>query len=346
MWQQMDCAAGAAKAANPSGCRSDLFPWVETTIGAGSNGKAQPAGFNAMTTGEGSTSMGFYNMQAGDAPYLKQLADEYTTSDNFHQGVNGGTGANHVMLGAGDAIWFSDGAGHAAVPPNYGVNPTSPGTPLVGAASALSEIENPNPQPGTNNYYIEDGYGGGSGSPTATAPNANYGGGSYSNCSDPAQPGVGAIRDYLSAVKVDARCETGHYYLLNNYNPGYFGDGSNAYADTNAKNYVFTIPPSSLRTIGDALSEKRISWAYYWRPVQSLSRRQVPAEPGGRVLQHLQLGAVLDLDHDQSCGAGRAPEGHDRPLRRHRQRRTAGGVLREAERNRRRSPSVVEAQSL
>ena len=263
MWQQMDCAAGAAKAANPSGCRSDLFPWVETTIGAGSNGGAQPAGFNAMTTGEGSTSMGFYNMQAGDAPYLKQLADEYTTSDNFHQGVNGGTGANHVMLGAGDAIWFSDGAGHAAAPPNYGVNPTSPGTPLVGAASALSEIENPNPQPGTNNYYIQDGYGGGSGSPTATAPNANYGGGSYSNCSDPAQPGVGAIRDYLSAVKVDARCETGRYYLLNNYNPGYFGDGSNAYADTNAKNYVFTIPPSSLRTIGDALSEKHISWAYY-----------------------------------------------------------------------------------
>ena len=35
-------------------------------------------------------------------------------SDNFHQSVNGGTGANHIMLGHGDAIWFSDGNGHAA----------------------------------------------------------------------------------------------------------------------------------------------------------------------------------------------------------------------------------------
>ncbi|MGC2225075.1 MAG: alkaline phosphatase family protein, partial [Methylocella sp.] len=53
------------------------------------------------------------------------------------------------------------------------------------------------------------------------------------------------------------------YYLVNNYNPGYFGDGTNAYTDTNTNNYVYTIPPSSVRTIGDALLEKNISWAYY-----------------------------------------------------------------------------------
>ena len=41
------------------------------TVGAGSNGKAQPAGFTNSSTGEGSTSMGFYNVQQGDAPYLK-----------------------------------------------------------------------------------------------------------------------------------------------------------------------------------------------------------------------------------------------------------------------------------
>jgi len=98
-------------------------------------------------------------------------------SDNYHQAVNGGTGANHIMLGTGDAIWFSDANGHPAVPPNYGVNPNDPTVPLAGNPSSLSEIENPNPQPGTNNFYIEDGYGGGSGVPapvqiTAVDPTA------------------------------------------------------------------------------------------------------------------------------------------------------------------------------
>ncbi len=120
-----------------------MFPWVETTIGAGDNGKAQPAGFNAASTGEGSTSMAFYNVQNGDAPYFKHLADTYALSDNFHQSVMGGTGANHIMFGFGDAIWYSDGKGNAATPPT-------------------NQIENPDPQPGTNNYYDQDGYSGGS----------------------------------------------------------------------------------------------------------------------------------------------------------------------------------------
>ena len=62
---------------------------------------------------------------------------------------------------------------------------------------------------------------------------------------------------------IDPRCEKGHYYLLNNYNPGYFGDGSNAFTDTNANNTVFTIPPSSVRSIGDEMLAKGISWKYY-----------------------------------------------------------------------------------
>ena len=167
------------------------------------------------------------------------------------------------MLATGDAVYFSDGKGSPMTPPNNPVDPAAPGTPLPGYSSALSEIENPNPQPGTNNYYTQDGYGGGSGSPTATAPNANYGGGSYVDCADIAQPGVGAVREFLRAYGVPARCEADHYYLVNNYNPGYFGDGSNAYTDKNPSNYVFTIPPSSLRTIGDELSENKISWAYF-----------------------------------------------------------------------------------
>ena len=39
-------------------------------------------------------------------------------SDNFHQSVNGGTGANHIMFGHGDMIYFTDASGKPAVPPN------------------------------------------------------------------------------------------------------------------------------------------------------------------------------------------------------------------------------------
>ncbi|MCU1313655.1 MAG: phosphoesterase, partial [Acidobacteriaceae bacterium] len=125
MWQQLDCNQDYATKHNPAGCNKDLFPYVETTIGAGSNGLARPATFSkdyspapAVTTGEGGTSMGFYNVQQGDAPYLKSLADNYAMSDNFHQSVMGGTGANHIMLGFGDAIWFSDANGNPATPPH------------------------------------------------------------------------------------------------------------------------------------------------------------------------------------------------------------------------------------
>jgi phospholipase C len=264
MWQQLDCSADAAQKNHDFGCRMDLFPWVEVTVGAGKNGAARPANYSDTTTGEGSTSMGFYNVQKGDAPYLKQLADQYTLSDNYHQAGTGGTGLNHILLGYADALWFSDGAGKPLVPPSNTVNPAAPGTTASGA-SALSEIENPNPQPGTNNWYVQDGYGGGSGSPTAVSPNANYGGGSYVACADASQPGVAPVLDYLKGLRrpVSSRCEPGHYYLVNNYNPGYFGDGSNAYTDTNSNNYVYTIPPTTVRSIGDALNDHNITWAYF-----------------------------------------------------------------------------------
>jgi phospholipase C len=260
MWQQLNCSAADSTPTNISGCNSKLFSWVEVTVGAGANGLAQPSNFSteysptATTTGEGSTALGFYNVLNGDVPYFKSLADDYAMSDNFHQSVNGGTGANHIMLGHGDAIWFSDGHGKAKVPPhNMEV--------AMGTANAgiVDEIENPNPAIGTNNWYTEDGYGGGSfGSPS-------FGGGSYTDCSDITQPGVAPIVNYLKSLPrpVDPRCEAGHYYLLNNYNPGYFGNGNNAYLDTNANNTVFTIPPSSVPSIGDDLNTKGITWKYY-----------------------------------------------------------------------------------
>jgi phospholipase C len=223
MWQQLDCNVAYSTIVNPTGCKNDLFPWVEVTIGAGNNGKPQPSPFSNLTTREGSTALGFYNVLEGDAPYFKELADHYAMSDNFHQSIMGGTGANHVALGTGDVIWYSDGRGHAVTPPEL-------------------TIENPDPQFGTNNWYTQDG----------------YSGGTYSNCSDSDEPGVTAVLEYLSSLpyQVDPRCDPGHFYLLNNYAPGYFGDGT-----VNADE--FAVPPSTLRTIGDELLERKISWRYY-----------------------------------------------------------------------------------
>jgi phospholipase C len=233
MWQQADCSTAYITTSNPSGCLSDLFPWVEVTIGAGSDGSSgyttPPTSY--LSTGEGSTSMEFFNVQHGDAPYMKSLADNYTLSDNFHQSVMGGTMANHIEFGYADSIWYSDGNGNALAPPS-------------------NQIENPNPQPNTNNWYDDDGYGGAGGT----------GGGSYVNCADLTQPGVPAIVNYLEALPrpIAANCDTGHYYILNNYNPGYNGDGTSALG-----NGPFVVPGTSVRHIGDALMEANVSWKYY-----------------------------------------------------------------------------------
>lgn len=287
MWQQLDCNINYSDTWNPSGCKADLFPWVETTIGAGSNGQPQPTPFKEATTGEGGSSMGFYNVQQGDAPYLKSLADTYAMSDNYHQAAMGGTGANHIMLGSGDDIYFTDANGSAATPPENVV--VDPGTPNAGT---VNEIENPNAAPGTNNWFTEDGYGAGS------SGKASSGGGSYSNCSDPNAPGVHPILSYLSSLpyKVDSRCDSGHYYILNNYNPGYFGNGANAYTDTNAKNTVFTVPPSTVRTIGDALLEKNISFKWYgdqWNLYKTDPYFQNPADVYCNICNFLQYSTSI-----------------------------------------------------
>ena len=258
MWQQEDCNILYATPANPSGCLADFFTWTELTVGSNVNGKAQPKPFctdyapGCTTTGEGATSMGFYNMLNGDAPYTKNLADHYAFSDNYHQPAMGGTGLDSIMLFFGDALWFEDQNGNLIPPHNQ----------LTYAGGPVDEVENPNPVSGTNNWWTQDGYGGFGNNGASTGV---YGGGSYSNCSDPSQPGVGPILTYLASLKpqIKPNCDSGHYYLLNNYNPGYFGDGSNAYVDANSSNTPFTIPPTSQRSIGDVLLENHVSWKSY-----------------------------------------------------------------------------------
>lgn len=226
MWQQSDCNIRNATRENPSGCLSDLYPFVI------SNYTSEPDPGSFVTpglvddNGEGN-SMAFYNMQAGDVPELKKLADEYSMSDNYHQAVMGGTGANHVMLGTGDAFFWSDGNGNPTVPP-------------------AAVIANPNPIPGSNDQYIVD----------------LVFNGDFTNCADSTQPGVDAVRDYLATLPYRPRpnCEPNHYYLINNENPGFLPDGV---VDTAGIASGASIPPTNVRTIGEALNEKGISWAYY-----------------------------------------------------------------------------------
>jgi phospholipase C len=84
----------------------------------------------------------------------------------------------------------------------------------------------------------------------------------WTNCSDTSQPGIPAIVSYLNTLPWHPapNCASGRFYAINNLSPGYLPNGNVDAANilTGAK-----VPPSGLRTIGDALSEKGISWAYY-----------------------------------------------------------------------------------
>lgn len=230
-WQQADCAVAHVTPDNPSGCRNDLYPWVAVTAGGGSNGAPPPAGFNDQSTHEGATAMGFYNMARGDSPYLRRLSDTYAISDNYHQPAMGGTGLNSIVAGFADAIWYSDGRGHPARPPQ-------------------AQVENPNPMPHTNNWYTQDGYG---------IRKTGQGGGSYTACADANAPGVGAILGYLAALpaRPNPNCEVGLWYLVNNYAPGFNADGS---LNTSGP---FVLPPVPARSIGDVLLEGGVSFAWF-----------------------------------------------------------------------------------
>jgi phospholipase C len=185
--------------------------------------------------------MGFYNMNTGDAPFYKQMADNYAISDNYHQFVMGGTGANFIGLVTGDAAFFNkDGQVGPGITPPSGVWQGVP----------TSQIENPNPQSGLSNpnWYTEDG----------------YRGGSYVNCADTNQPGVQPISGYVTSLGVKPNCAANTYYLVNNYNLAYLADGTLRPIDPQGSSW-FTLPPQppSLPTIADALSANNISWRYY-----------------------------------------------------------------------------------
>ncbi|MDE2088235.1 MAG: hypothetical protein KGI63_13480, partial [Xanthomonadaceae bacterium] len=167
MWQQ----TGGDNA------KHDMFTWVADSTGQGGD----TPGVTPANPAQGGELMGFMNMSAGDAPLFDKLARDYALSDNYHQSIMGGTGANFFAIATADVPFFNQD-GKIAVPP-------------------ANQIENPNPMPGTPDFYTRDG----------------YQGGSYVDCSDPKQPGVAAIRAFLEARHIPSKCAPGAYYLVNNY---------------------------------------------------------------------------------------------------------------------------------
>jgi phospholipase C len=226
MWQQSDCNISNATRQNPSGCLNDLYPFVITTYTSEPDPFSFPVA-NEVDDNGGGNSMAFYNMQAGDVPVFKSLADQYSISDNFHQSFLGGTGANHFMLGTGDAIFWTDVNGNPTAPP-------------------AGVIANPDPLPGSDNQYTVDiGFNG-----------------NFAECADATQPGITPIRDYLKSLPYapNPNCQPEHYYMVNNNNPGFLPTGA---VDTAGIAKGTSVPPTNIRTIGEALNDKAISWAYY-----------------------------------------------------------------------------------
>jgi phospholipase C len=213
MWQQIN------------GGKQNLFVWTAEMTGPGPSDDPPPLG--AGHTLQGGVAMGFYNMASGDAPYFKYLADTYAIADNYHQSVMGGTTVNYFALATADVAIYNE-QGKAAVPPQ-------------------KRIENPDAQPNTNNWYIEDG----------------YGGGSYVKCAEPAQAGVAGIRNFLKNLPYpafnDGNCSLDNYYLVNNLDPGYSPTGTAL--ELGADKYV--LPPQTMPHIGDALSAAGVSWKWY-----------------------------------------------------------------------------------
>ena len=217
--------------------QKNLFVWVAETAGIGNHNDG--FGTTPDDTHQGGLAMGFYNMNTGDAPFFKQMADFYAISDNYHQPMMGGTGANFLALATGDAAAFYDSSGQLAVPP----------TNFMYQGVQTSQVENPNPQPaGTNtNWYTEDG----------------YRGGSYVNCSDSSQPGVSPILGLLKKLNINPNCAPNTYYLVNNYNLGYKANGDLSNPSNDPTKFTLPPQPASLRTIADALSDKGVTWKWY-----------------------------------------------------------------------------------
>ena len=225
--------------------------------------------------GEGAASMGVYDSRRGLGPYhaLDQLVRNYAMSDNFHQAF--------LRTGRAQTISSCFSARRFFYPNPDG----TPGTP------PSLFIENPNPR--------------------AQHEQRLYRRRLSQRLIHELQRRLAAgrsppIRDYLAALPSHPApgCYPGEFYLVNNFGPGFFGNGSRAPLSTSD----FRIPPTSQPHIRHALLNKHgVSWSYY-------ASGWAGGSEGVGFLRSLQRLSLLDTDDDERDGAGGAPERPDRSL--------------------------------
>jgi phospholipase C len=221
MYQQMDCAIDREHVSrgNPTGCLHDLQSAITTTFAT------SPLTMPPQVPRDTGQTMAVFNMQRGDVPLFKSLADQFTMSDNYHQPVMGGTGPDSVPLGFADQVFFTDGSatGNVTTPP-------------------ASQIYNPNP--------VVAAYSGGN-------FNLYTSRGQWFNCSDASAPGIKPILDYLAKLpyELSPNCQPGAFYNAVNVNPAWTPGGTPQGGSI--------VPQQTIRSIGDVLSAKNIPWKYY-----------------------------------------------------------------------------------
>jgi len=146
-----------------------------------------------------------------------------------------------------------------------------------------NQIANPNPLKGSTNKYTADN--------------------NFTNCSNFSQPGVAPIVNYIESLpyRAEPNCATAHYYMLDNTNPGFFPNGFQAPAPDKQS----MLPASPVRTIGDSLNDKKITWAYFgggYNDAVVLSNEAVASGAAMTLNSSTALGAAALADPAHELG--------------------------------------------
>ena len=216
MWQQPNCSSGRCdpgqsfrlqRATCSPGLKSR---WGRARMASPSRRSALPtmASFLASppticrtslkrtTTGEGSTALAFYNVQQGDAPYFKSLADTLHDERQLPpiRQRRHGRQPHHVRPCRHDLVQRRQRQSCRTAGKSGGIHRSH----ITGGPNPdqgiVNEIENPNPSrpaPTIGTRKTAMAQSGNSGYPPPYTPSPVSGGGSYSDCSDTTQPGVG-----------------------------------------------------------------------------------------------------------------------------------------------------------
>ena len=181
------------------------------------------------------------------------LADLLTWVEDTAGFQKGGRAMGFYNMATGDVPYFKSLADTYAISDNYHqpiMGASLPNHLYLAYADDLSaEDANLNP---VNASALR-------GSSTAAkGTNNQYGDSGAVNCSDATQSGVGSILNYLKSLSppINPNCDNGHwYYLLNQ--PSAFNPNGVAMSGKQV------ITPIVRRSLGDAMDEKNISWAWY-----------------------------------------------------------------------------------